>query len=172
MQPDSLARIDENSVGRIEADSGRITAPQYPVGHGPVAVVAGAGSVWVANRLDGTVSRIDRERDQVVTIPIGGEPSGLAFGAGSLWVANGQGRTVAQVDPDTNKVEETFDVGNAAHAVAVGDGAVWVASAVDATVVRIDLNSGDTQRVPVDARPSALAAGQARSGSRATRRRA
>ncbi len=157
MQPDSLSGIDENFVGRIDADSGRITAPQYPVGHGPEAMVGGAGSVWVANRLDGTVSRIDRE--QIVQIDVGGEPTGLAFGAGSLWVANGQGRTVAQIDPDTNKVEATPDVGNAAHAVAVRYGAVWVASAVDATVVRIDLDSGDTRRIPVDPQPSALAAG-------------
>jgi YVTN family beta-propeller protein len=157
-RPDSLARIDENEVGLIDADSGRITA-QYAVGHGPQAVAAGAGSVWVANRLDGTVSRIDRRNREVVTIDVGGEPSGLAFGAGSLWVANGQGRTVAEVDPDTNTVEETIDVGNAAHAVAVGSGAVWVASAVDATVVRIDLDGGAPKRIPVDAQPSALAAG-------------
>ena len=76
----------------IDRGSGRITA-QYSVGRGPQAVAAGAGSVWVANRLDGTVSRIDRGRDEVVTIHVGGEPTGLAFGAGSLWVADGQGRT-------------------------------------------------------------------------------
>ena len=34
-----------------------------------------AGSVWVANTLDGTVTRIDRRR-QVVTIPVGGAPAG------------------------------------------------------------------------------------------------
>jgi peptide/nickel transport system substrate-binding protein len=160
MRPDSLARIDENAVGLIDADSGRITA-QYGVGHGPQAVAADAGSVWVANRLDGTVSRIDR-RDgdvEIGTIDIGGEPTGLAFGAGSLWVANGQGRTVAQLDPGTNKVLKRYDVGNAAHAVAFGSGAVWVASAVDATIVRIDLDGGGSKRIPVEARPSALAAG-------------
>ncbi|HEY6695879.1 MAG TPA: ABC transporter substrate-binding protein [Solirubrobacteraceae bacterium] len=156
-RPDSLARIDENEVGLIDADSGRITA-QYAVGHGPQAVAAGAGSVWVANRLDGTISRINPDHE-VVAIDVGGEPSGLAFGAGSLWVADGQGRTVAQVDPDTNKVEGRIEVGNAAHAVAVGSGAVWVASAVDATVVRIDLDGGAPKRIPVDAQPSALAAG-------------
>jgi YVTN family beta-propeller protein len=158
-RPDSYARIDENSVGLIEPHSGRITA-QYSVGHSPEAVAAGGGSMWVANRLDGTVSRIDRERDEVVPIDVGGEPSGLAFGAGSLWVADGQGRTVAQVDPDTNKVEESIAVGNAARAVAVGYGAVWVASAVDASVVRIDLTDGRVSKpIPVEARPSALAAG-------------
>ena len=158
MQPDSLSGIREDHVGLIDPDGGRIT-DEYRVGHGPQAVAAGAGSVWVANRLDGTVSRIDRD-EEIVTIDVGGEPTGLAFGAGSLWVADGQGRTVAQVDPDTNKVENRIEVGNVAHAVAVGLGAVWVASAADATVVKIDLKSGRATRpIAVEARPSALAAG-------------
>jgi ABC-type transport system substrate-binding protein/DNA-binding SARP family transcriptional activator len=156
---EGLAGIDEDAVGVIDPRSGRITA-QYAVGHGPQAVAAGAGSVWVANQLDGTVSRIDDERNQVVTIDVGGEPTGLAFGAGSLWVADGQGRQVSQVAPASNKVVQRIEVGNAAHAVAAGYGGVWVASAVDATVVRIDVRSGRAgPPIPVQARPSALAAG-------------
>ena len=94
--------IDENYVGLIDPDGDRITK-EYLVGRGPGAVVAGGGSTWVANTLDGTVSRIDRERHEVVTIDVGGAPHGLAFGAGSLWVADGDARSVAQVDPGTNK---------------------------------------------------------------------
>jgi YVTN family beta-propeller protein len=158
-QPDSLDRIDEDHVGLIDPDGGRITA-QYRVGHGPEAMTAGAGSVWVANRVDGTVSRIDRGREEVLTIDVGGEPTGLAFGAGWLWVADGQGRTVAQIDPGVSKVVQRYVVGNAAHAVAVGFGAVWVASAVDAAVVKINAKSGRvTKRIGVEARPTALAAG-------------
>ena len=66
-------------VGLIDAEGGRIVA-QYSVGHSPDAVTAGAGSVWVANRLDGTVSRIDRDR-QFTTIDVGGAPAALEFGA-------------------------------------------------------------------------------------------
>ena len=158
-QPDRHSGIDENHVGLIDADSARITA-EYRVGNGPEAMAVGAGSVWAANRVDGTVSRIDRGREEVVTIDVGGEPTGLSFGGRSLWVADGQGRTVAQIDPSVNKVVQRFDVGNAAHAVAVGFGAVWVASAVDATVVKIDIESGRiTRRIGVEARPTALAAG-------------
>ena len=61
LEPDSLAGIGEDHVGLIDPDGGRITA-EYSVGHSPGAVTAGGGSVWVANRLDGTVSRIDRDR--------------------------------------------------------------------------------------------------------------
>ena len=151
--------IDENALGVIDAKTGRLTA-QYDLGRPPKAVISGGGSLWVANGLDGTVSRVPRGRREVVTIDVGGEPTALAYGAGSLWVADGQGRTVAQVAPETNRVVQRFDVGNAARAVAVGSGALWVASAVDATVTRIDLERGGAKRqIPVDAGPTAIAAG-------------
>jgi YVTN family beta-propeller protein len=154
-----LAAIDANTVGLIDAGSGRITA-QYSVGRDPGAIAAGAGSVWVANRRDGTVSRINPTRREIATISVGGEPTALAFGAGSLWVADGQGRIVSQIDPQLNKVVHPYEVGNAAAAVAVGSGAVWVASAVDATVARIDLTSGRVSKpIEVGGRPSAVAAG-------------
>jgi hypothetical protein len=135
-----LAAIDADTVGAIAADGGGIVA-QYSVGRDPSAIAVGTGSVWVANRLDGTVSRITRARQEVATIPVGGEPTGLAYGANSLWVADGRGRKLSQLDPQENKVVQQYEVGNAGNAVAFGSGAVWVASAVDATVARIDLNS-------------------------------
>ena len=154
-----LDAIDANTVGLIDAGSGRITE-QYSVGRDPGAIAAGAGSVWVANRRDGTVSRISPARREIATIPVGGEPTGLAFGAGTLWVADGQGRAVFQIDPQLNKVVQPYEVGNAANAVAVGSDAVWVASAVDATVAKIDLTTGKVSKaIEVGGRPSALATG-------------
>ena len=154
---DGLARIAENTVGVIDPDSGAITE-QYAVGRGPAAVSAGGGSVWVANALDGTITRIDRGR--VVTIPVGGAPLGVAFGAGSLWVADGETRYVAQVDPGANKVQQRLPVGNAPRALAVADGALWVVSGTDAAIKRIDLDSARvTRRVPLTSNPTAIAAG-------------
>jgi YVTN family beta-propeller protein len=163
MRPDALPGIDENAVGLIDPDSGRITA-QYPVGHGPEAVAAGAGSVWVANRLDGTISRIDPGRREVVQIDVGGSPAGVAFGAGSLWVADGDSRFVAQVDPGANKVQQRIEVGNALRALAVADGALWVASGPDASIKRIALDRAQTtysgpDSIPLAAKPTAIAAG-------------
>jgi YVTN family beta-propeller protein len=159
--PDRLPRIDENFVGAIDPGGVRIT-DQYPVGRGPGALTAGAGSVWVANSLDGTVSRIDRDPDpdQLTTIEVRGEPTALAFEAGSLWVANGESRSVAQIDPGTNRVVKRLPVGNASRGIAAGFGAVWVTSAVDGTVRRIDLTNRDASRsIGMAANPTAIAAG-------------
>ena len=160
LEPDGLSGIGENSVGLIEPDSGRITA-RYAVGRSPSAVVGGGGSIWVANGADGTVSRIDRGRDQPVkVIPVGETPAALAFGGGSLWVADSDSRTVWQVDPGSNKVVQPIEVGNAPRALAVAGGDLWVASGVDGGVRRIDLDRpGASRSIAVGANPSAMTAG-------------
>ena len=48
LEPEGLPGIDENFVGLIDADSGRITK-QVSVGKGPSAVTDGGGSIWIAN---------------------------------------------------------------------------------------------------------------------------
>ena len=64
LEPDSLPGIDEDAVGLLDPDGDRITL-QYPVGRGPGAMTTDGRSVWVANERDGTVSHIDRGREQV-----------------------------------------------------------------------------------------------------------
>jgi peptide/nickel transport system substrate-binding protein len=157
-QSDSLPGIGENEVGRIDPDGNRITESDG-VGRGPGAVVAGGGSIWVANARAGTVTRIDRER-KFTTIPVGGEPAGLAFAAGSLWVANREDRTVSQIDPGADKVVHSIGVGNLPGALAAAAGALWVVSEVDRTVERIDLARGVVSgRTELGAPPAAIAAG-------------
>jgi YVTN family beta-propeller protein len=156
---DSLEGLREDTVGVIDPGDGRITA-QYRVGHAPGAIAAGAGSVWIANARDGTVSRVDRGREQVTTIDVGGEPTALAYGAGSLWVADAERRRLAQVDSRTNRVVRRYPTGNAPRGVTVAAGAVWVASPVDGQVDRIDLaGGGAVRRIGVGGGPAALAAG-------------
>jgi len=162
LQPEGLPGIDENYVGLIDPGGERITK-QIPVGSGPSAATDGGGSVWIANAADGTVSRIDRERDEAVRIPVGGAPAAVAFGGGSLWVADSDSRDVVQVDPGANKVVERYEVGNAPRALAVAAGALWVASGVDGRVRRFDLDRGRVTRlVAVGANPSAIVAGAGR----------
>ena len=158
-QTDGLDRIAEHAVGVIDPDGGAITA-QYAVGRGPAAVAPGQGSMWIANALDGTVTRIDPDRDLAVTIPVGGAPAALAFGAGSLWVADSDAGSVAQIDPGSNSVEQRIEVGNAPRAVAVADGALWVVSASNSTIERVDLDRARvTRSIPLATNPTAVAAG-------------
>ncbi|HEY7073958.1 MAG TPA: ABC transporter substrate-binding protein, partial [Solirubrobacteraceae bacterium] len=154
--PTSLPRIDENEVGRIDPGTSRIRA-EYPVGREPRALAAGGGSMWSIDGLDGTVSRI--EKDRVVPIAAGDDPVGLAFAAGSLWVSDQQHARVWQVSPVTNRVVGGIKVGNAPGAVAAGFGSLWVASQVDPTITRLDLATGTRKRIGLASIPTAIAAG-------------
>ena len=63
------------------------TIATIPVGDGPTAIAYGAGSVWVANGADGTLSRIDPRTNRVANIlVVGNRPSGIAVGTDGIWV--------------------------------------------------------------------------------------
>jgi class 3 adenylate cyclase len=62
-----LDGVQADAVGLIDPDAGRI-ANELSVGGGPRSLAVGDGSVWVANGVDGTVSRIDPKTHDVHTI--------------------------------------------------------------------------------------------------------
>jgi peptide/nickel transport system substrate-binding protein len=98
--------------------SGRLLR-RVGVGEDPEAVAAGARAVWVANRGDGTVSKIDPGTLAVTgTIGVGDAPSALATGADRVWVANAGDGTLARVDPTSDRVVRTIRVGNPPEGVA------------------------------------------------------
>ena len=131
------------------------------VGSAPSSVAAGAGSVWVANYNDNTVSRIDPATRAVEqTIQVDSTPSGIAVGAGAVWVANNFSGTLSKIDPAADRVVQSTPVGNGPSGVAVGDGSVWVTNGSDGTLTRIDAVSGVvTNTVAVGGSPTDVAAG-------------
>jgi serine/threonine-protein kinase len=81
---DAVWRIDIPGPGRP------VTPTRIPVGDGPSAVAVGEGGVWVVNRNEGTVSRVDPERNKVAkTIAIDNGPRRVAAGGGAVWVTVG-----------------------------------------------------------------------------------
>lgn len=126
-------------------------------------IAIGAGSVWVANTLANTVTRIDPATNRVTaTISTGRSPEDLfhgptrmAVGHGALWVADGRSTCscVHRIDPSTNLIDETIPLGTptfpefrlAPLGIAVTPNAVWVAlrhgreeDASTGSVVRVD----------------------------------
>lgn len=97
------------------------------VGRSASGVALGAGAVWVADGLDGTVYRVRAQSVQLTaTIRVGRDPGGVAFGAGSVWVANRGDGTVSRIDPGTNRVVATIRVGHRPQEIVVAGGLVWV----------------------------------------------
>lgn len=94
----SATEVPPDSLAEIDPGAGRV-AEHFPVGSQPSAaegantsiadrtVAAGLGAVWVANRPDGTITRVDEKTGAVSTVaPVPGI-KGLAVGAGRVWGA-------------------------------------------------------------------------------------
>jgi hypothetical protein len=128
--------------------------------------VVGAGSLWVIDYAEGSISRVDASTNRlggtiqvadpkrlppgcgpatVHDAPYGSFlvrgcdlPSAITLAAGSLWVARNDTRVVERMDPATARVTATIPVGVRVLGMAAMDSAVWVASYEDDTVIRID----------------------------------
>jgi len=143
-------------VLRFDANFGRLRG-SVDVGNEPSAIAAGAGSVWVANGADGTVTRIDPVTLLATTFPVGHGPSAIAVDNSGVWVANGGDDAVVRVDPETDAVLGTTRVGNEPSAVLATPSALWVANDRDSTLMRIDPRSGKvTKTIHLEGTPSAL----------------
>jgi YVTN family beta-propeller protein len=76
----------DDVVVQIDTRTNRVVR-QVDVGRGAAGVVAGGDAVWVANQLDGTVSRIDPATARVTgQVTVEGRPSELAWDRGTVWV--------------------------------------------------------------------------------------
>src|SRR5262249_48422920 len=100
---------------------------ETPVGNGPEALTVGAGSVWVANSLDGTVMRIDPTQNIVsAAVTVGAGPSSLLASDGSIWVADTYSGRIDRIDPATNHLASTISVGHGPQSLTSLDGRVWL----------------------------------------------
>jgi hypothetical protein len=141
-------------------------------------IAVGAGSVWVANTLVQTVTRISPQTNLVTaTIPTGATPLDLFHGPtrivvahGSVWVADGRAdcACVHRIDPGSNLVTRTIPLAVPAipelrvaplGMVATAD-AVWVAlrhggeASPTGSVVRVDpVSNAVTAVVPLGTDP-------------------
>lgn len=102
------------TVAPSEPSAGRVRGT-IDVGENPTFLAATAGSVWVANQTDGTVTRIDAETGKTLGEPIrvapkppsgnsdeaggGAAAYSLAATGDSLWVTSLTQRTVSRIDP-------------------------------------------------------------------------
>ena len=127
-----------NVVKRIV--NGRVVKT-IPVGRNPVQVAFGNEALWVTNKDDGTVSRIDLrgQGNSVKTIRVGEEPYGIAFGEGFAWVTNSKSNNVMRLDQGSGEpVGTPIPVPGQPVGIDVRNGQVWVTSNDAGTLTRID----------------------------------
>ena len=158
--PGSQRVIIADGVGALDPVTGQVAA-SVSVGSAPAAITSGAGSIWVTNGADGTVTRINPHGPHVEqTLVVGSSPAGIAYGAGAVWVANALDGSVSRIDPLADQVVQTISTGGRPVAVAAGVDAVWVGDAGRDAAVALDPGTGMPRRsVRLGASPGGVAVG-------------
>ena len=144
--------LPDRGLGRIDPAGNRSTVVPVPrCCDGELA--AGEGALWVANRGDGTLVRVDPGTGRVaarILLPRTTEqrPHQVAVGEGAVWVTSagarrGTANLLWRVDPASNQVTGTLDLGPTSaggipNSVAAGDGAVWLGGATKGAIVRLE----------------------------------
>jgi hypothetical protein len=158
IEPGSLVRIDPAMNKPVAAVQG---------GH-VSAIAVGEGAVWSANRIDGTVSRIDPQALAVTkTVSVRGSPIDLTAGEGAVWVVSsleGDGK-LSEIETSTGRVRRVHSLGYSdPAAVAAGHGAVWVTAndlARGSAVLRVDPGTGEVvAAIPLPTRLGPIAVGE------------
>jgi streptogramin lyase len=126
-------------VVRLDPRTGHFT--KVKAGARPSFVAAAAGSVFVANEVDGTVTQLDEKTGASKgTVKAGERPVNLAALPGDrpeIWVPDDVGNHLTRIDATTGEVVETMTVGTGPAVVAPDGAAVWVTNFGDGTVWRI-----------------------------------
>ncbi|HYB29899.1 MAG TPA: ABC transporter substrate-binding protein [Solirubrobacteraceae bacterium] len=156
-----------NSLAAIDTGSNRVTAV-VPVGTRPGPIAYGAGSLWIGNLDDETVSRVDPATLQMLrTIPMGDPPTAVAFAGRRAWVVDSDPTatfvTATSIDPQFDAIGGTVRIGNvvpgtAAAAVSQGD-TLWVAP-FSGELTRLDGGTGAVmQQTDPNSAPAGIAIG-------------
>jgi DNA-binding beta-propeller fold protein YncE len=123
-----IIAMGERTLTRVDQRSGE--AADVPVGPLPLALAAGAGSLWVGHESSPEVWRIDPDTLEVTAmIDIEGRLRGIGLGGGLVWVTTETG--LVTIDPATDQVTQSVPLGEFEPETgprAIGDvgGSVWV----------------------------------------------
>jgi YVTN family beta-propeller protein len=121
------------------------------VGDEPIAVDAGGGAVWAADRRDGRVTKVSVRTGKVLLhrsfrLEL---HEGLVVQADGVWTSSETG-VVHKLDPRTGKTLLTVKVGEDSDYVTAGSGSIWVSCYDDENLWRLDPRTGKVlQTIPV-----------------------
>jgi DNA-binding SARP family transcriptional activator/DNA-binding beta-propeller fold protein YncE len=119
-----------NSVVKIDPESNRVVGV-VRVGLAPVAVASVGQNLWVANRTDDTLTRIDTRSHATRTFGGFAYPLSLAAEGPRIWVGSESGQGPVAIDGETGSVVERLRVRPGPPGfVAFGEGSLWVSHGI------------------------------------------
>jgi YVTN family beta-propeller protein len=140
------------TVLSIDVRTHRMMGKPITVGRGAWGIGVGAGSLWVSNSDDATVSRIDPSSRRVIaTIPVGGRNLGpVVVTHEMVWVLRNDfdtspGGELIRIDPARNKVVGRILLGKnmcGSFGIVAANDAMWISADAQGSVIRIDPATG------------------------------
>jgi hypothetical protein len=120
----------DDTVVKIDPSRDRLVDSVSLPGASPVAIGAGAGSIWVLSG-NGTLTQIDPSSDSIdQTFFVAKHVNGVAVGDGSVWVTGNPGDgavgTLFRYDAETLDQVAAIPVGGYPQQIAVTSKGVWV----------------------------------------------
>jgi YVTN family beta-propeller protein len=155
--PLTVTRFDPN---RLAEDK---TIELGPGGRVTLNVAGNDETVWVTNKNNSTVYRIDPLSEVVgakIRVPDAGP---VAAGPDAAWVVNTSSATLSRVDMTTDQVVSSLRIGTDPDAAAVSGTTVWVANfAPEAALWRVDTRFDQVRAtVPLTGSPTIVRADEA-----------
>jgi DNA-binding beta-propeller fold protein YncE len=131
---------ERGDVARVDTGTNRFTE-RIRVGKATTGVVAAFGSIWVSDRQENRVYRIDPVDNSITArLDVCDVPSDLASFGESIWVACWTG-AITRIDATSNRVMATTRVGGSPRLIEALDGALWIANWRHGTVSRFDIDA-------------------------------
>jgi DNA-binding beta-propeller fold protein YncE len=134
---------DYTSSSVIRLNPAKRAVRRIRVGDEPIAVDAGGGALWAADRRDGRVTKVSLRTGKVLLHrTLRGEThEGLIVQPDGVWVTSESG-VVHKLDPRTGKTIFSVRVGDDADYVTAGSGSIWVSCYDDERLWRLDPKTG------------------------------
>jgi YVTN family beta-propeller protein len=149
-----------NVVAALDPGSGSLRQA-IEVGAGPSAVAVDGATVWVANKDDGTVEKVDSKNGAADSVGTTTRPTGLAVGEGHAWVLGGFPTSVVySFGLRTGGQGARIDLRTHSEDIAVGEGSVWVTDLDNRALLKIDPRSHATKPIATGGIPTGVAVGQ------------
>ena len=143
-QQDFVLAFDpaELDSGATWIETGR-SAQVVRTGRSPDGLTVDGNFVWVVNRDDESVAKVDARSGEVIaTVAVGKKPQKVTAGGGAIWVTNMGDGTVTRIDPATATPTATLPVGKAPVGIAVSGGRIYVTEPTEGVVWCVDQDGG------------------------------